>query len=60
MAKFTVWTNTSDRKAVNADDPREAAALYHQTVGALPDAWDGTLCVRNEEGQEWSFKRRQA
>lgn len=60
MPKFTVWTNVTDKKTIDAADPREAASKYHEMTGNLTEKWDGALHVRDEHGEEWSYRRRQA
>lgn len=60
MPKYTVWTNVTERKMINAAGPTEAASEYHREIGAMPDNWDGTLHVRDEEGEERSFRRKAA
>ena len=60
MKEFKVWTNVTEERAIKAEDPREAVSKFHETVGQLPDGWDGALHVRDEQGEEWSYQRRQA
>jgi hypothetical protein len=60
MAKYVVWTNATDKRTVDADNPPDAAARYHQAMGMMPDQWDKTIYVEDEQGEEWTFRRREA
>lgn len=60
MSKYQVWTNVSPERTVNARSPLEAVSLYHNEVGKLDEKWDHTLHVKDEHGEEYSFKRREA
>ncbi|MHB9025549.1 MAG: hypothetical protein ACYC7E_15500 [Armatimonadota bacterium] len=58
MAKYVVWTNVTDKRTVEADTPQEATTRYHQALETLPDGWDKTFFVQDEQGEEeWTFRR---
>ena len=60
MPQYTVWTMSTAEKAVEASTPQEAAARYHETIGQMPEEWDGTLYVRDAREEEWTYRRRKA
>lgn len=60
MPKYMVKTNATEEKTVEASNPQEAVAMYHQMVGDMPQNWDGALHVRDAECGEWSYRRREA
>lgn len=58
--KYTVWTNATEEKTISADTPGDAAGKYHKAVGDMPKNWDGQLFVRDESGEEITFRRKEA
>lgn len=60
MAKYMVRTNATEEKTIDAKEPGEAASKYHEMLGEMPENWDGALHVRDEHGEEWSYRRREA
>lgn len=60
MPRFTVWTGVTEEKKIQAKEPSEAVSKYHEQVGDMPKTWDGVLHVRDEEGEEVTFRRREA
>ncbi len=60
MAKYTVWTNVSPKRTVQAKSPLDAVSLYHNEVGELSDQWDGVLNVKDEHGEDYTFRRKKA
>jgi len=60
MKKYTVWTNATEEKTYTVKEPREACSRYHEEIGDMPKTWDGVLHVRDEEGEEITYRRREA
>jgi hypothetical protein len=60
MPKFTLWTNATQEKTVRAHGFQEAIAKYHEEVGEMPQTWNGELHVKSEDGEERTFRRREA
>lgn len=58
MPEYIVWTDVTERKTLRAHGFREAVSKYHKDVGEMPETWNGTLYVRDDTGDERTFRRR--